>query len=256
MAPVSLFTHESVSDLDSLDERFTFHDKNLWFSEYEKQRSLTFENFMNIARYRSSPHIGDLAIAYTALRKALEMVPDHEEAGALLTKTTVDLNLPDADLRQSQLEKLRVMYEKSPDVDSSVFSYLNALVKYYRLENSIVNPQQMDDAVELMKKSILNFPGMEEQFLYMLAMILTGAGRHAEAAGAFEGLLKFHPPDGTGSSMLSKNELIYNIAESYYNAGSLTKAEEYLERLKPVGGDNSHNLVMQRKIAWKKSGYK
>jgi len=256
LAPVSLFTHESVSILDSLDERFTFQDKNLWFSEYIQQRPLTFENCMNIARYRFNSQIGDLAVAYTALKKGLEMAPDHKEVRAFLEKTASDLRMTNLDLRNAQLEELRMMYEKYPYDNSAVFAYLNALVEYYRMDNSIVYPQQMDDAVELIKKSILNFPGEEERFHYILAMIFTGAGRYDEAAEAFERLLKFHHPDGTGSSMLSENELIYNIAECYYNAGVLTKAEEYLERLKSVEADNENTKIMRRKIAWKKSGYK
>jgi spermidine synthase len=256
LAPVALFTHESVTMLDSLDERFTFMDKNLWFSEYEKQHTLSFENYLNIARYRSTSHIGDFALAYTALRKGLKMAPDNEEALRMMAKTTSNLRLPDAGFRKLQLEELRLMYELNPNDISVIFGYLNALVEYYRIDNSIVNPQQMDDAVELMKKSIQNYPGEEERFKYILAMILTGAGRYNEAAKAFEVLLKFQNPNGTSSSMLSKKELIYNIAESYYNAGNLVEAEKFFKYLESINADNDNYLVMQRKIAMKKLGIK
>lgn len=256
LAPVALFTHESVSVLDSLDERFSFQDKNLWFSEYEKLYPLSFENYMNIARYRSISHIGDLAIAYTALRKGLEMAPNNQEALAMMAKTTAELRLPDVSLRKSQLEELRLMVELNPNDDSAIFGYLNALVEYYRIDNSIVNPQQMDDAVDLMKKSIQNFPGEEERFRYVMAMILTGAGRYDEAAEAFVGLLKFQNPNGTGSPILSKKELFYNIGESYYNAGNLAEAEKYFERLKSTGVESDNYKLMQRKIGLKKLGIK
>jgi spermidine synthase len=256
LAPVALFTHQSVTVLDSLDERFTFQDKNLWFSEYEKQRTLSFENYMNIARYRSNSNTGDLAIAYTALRKGLTMNPENPEALAMLTKIAQDLRLPDAGLRESQISEMRTAYEFNPSDNSAMFQYLNGLIEYYRIDNSIVNPQQMNDAVELMRNSIQNATGNEEQLQYILAMILTGAGRSGEAAEAFAGLLKFQNPNGTGSAMLTKKELIYHITESYYNAGNLAEAEKYFERLKSMAADSDNFKLMQRKIALKKLGIK
>jgi len=107
-----------------------------------------------------------------------------------------------------------------------------------------------------MKRSIQISQGREEQFRFILAMILTGAGRYIEAAEAFKGLMQFQNPNGTGSSMLTKKELIYNIAESYYNAGNLIEAENYFKRLQSIESDTDNSLVMQRKIKMKKSGLK
>jgi len=256
LAPVALFTHQSVTVLDSLDERFSFQDKNLWFTEYVKQRPLSFENYLNIARYRSTSHIGDLALAYSALKKCLEISPANKEALALIAKTTIDLGLPDVGLRKSQLDELRLMYELNQNDHSAIFGYLHALVEYYRIDNSIVNPQQMDDAVELMKRSIKYSQGQVGQFHYILAMVLTGAGRFNEAAEAFKVLLQFQNQGGKGSDLITRSELIYNIAESYYNAGNLPEAEKHYERLTQVESDNKNYLVLKRKIAMKKSGLK
>jgi len=256
LAPVALFTHQSVSVLDSLDERFSFQDKNLWFSEYEKLIPLSFENYMNIARYRSTSHTGDLALAYTALRKALEMEPGNEEALVMLIEISGDLRLPDLSLRTSQLDEMRLMYGLNPNDNSAIFGYLNALVEYYRIENSIVNPQLMNDAVELMQSCIRNSQGRDEQFHYILAMILTGAGRFSEAALAFEGLMRYQNPDGTGSPLISKKELFFKTGESYYNAGNLTKAEEYINRLQSIEGGAEIVTIMQHKIVLKRNGIK
>jgi spermidine synthase len=256
LAPVALFTHESVTVLDSLDERFTFMDKNLWFWEYEKQYPLSLENYLNIARYRSASQVGDLALAYTALRKALEIAPNNEAALRMLKEISGSLRLPDTEMRMSQLEELRMMYEFNPTDFSTLFRYLNSLVEYYQIENSVINPQQMDDAVGLMKQAIKITNGREEQFHYILAMILSGAGRSAEAAEVFKGLLRFQNPDGTGFSILGQNELIYNIVESYYNAGDLEEAENYLGLYKSKGGDDKYYKLMQRKISMKKLGHK
>ncbi len=256
MAPVPLFTHESVTMLDSLDERFTFQDKNLWFSEYGKSYELSFENYMNIARYRSASHIGDRALAWSALRTAVEMDAENDEVRTLLSKTARDLGLPDVNLRKSQLDELRTLAEASPCNNSVIFQYLNALVEYYRIDNSIVNPQHMDDAVELMKRSIQFSPGNEAQFRFILAMILTGAGRYDEAAEAFKVLLQFQHQNGTGAALLTKNELIFNIGESWYNAGNLDEAESYFKRLQPVSANADKLMVMQRKTARKKAGFK
>jgi hypothetical protein len=85
---------------------------------------------------------------------------------------------------------------------------------------------------------------------------LTGAGRSAEAAEAFVGLMKFQHPNGTGSAMLTKKELIYNITESYYNAGNLAEAEKYCEQLKTISADSDNYKLIQRKIELKKLGFK
>ena len=256
LAPVALFTHASVTVLDSLDERFSFQDKNLWFTEYGKQRPITFENYMNIARYRSSSQIGDLALAYTALRKGLTINPENQEVMAMLAKTSQDLRLPDAGLREAQIDKLRKMYELNPNDNSAMFAYLNGLIEYYRIDNSIVNPQQMDDVVELMKRSIQYNQGQEAQFHFVLAMILTGAGRSAEAAEAFKGLMQFQQQKGVNSFYMSENELIYNIGECHYNAGNLVEAEKYFNQLQLMKFDTNKTSAMLRKIALKKSGFK
>jgi predicted membrane-bound spermidine synthase len=254
LAPVALFTHESVSLLDSLDERFSFQDKNLWFYDYAALHPLSFENYMNIARYRNTLHTGDLALAYTALRKALEMEPENEEAMAMIAKTTGDLRLPDVNFRKSQLEEMRLMYELNPNDNSSIFGYVNALVEYYRIDNSIVNPQQMNDAVDLMKGCISNSRFSDVRFQFILALILTGAGRNAEAALAFEGLMQYRNPDGTGASIISEKELIFKIGESYYNTGNLLKAEENFKRLQSMYPDAYNASIMLKKIALKRSG--
>lgn len=254
LAPIGLFTHQSVTVLDSLDERFTFMDKNLWLWEFQNQRPLTFENIMNIARYRSNSHIGDLAIAYTALRKALTIDPENKEALAMLAEISQKMRLPDTMIREAQLGEVRAMYELNPNVNSEIFAYINALVSYYTIDNSIVNPQQMDDAVGLMKHALQLSQGNEEQFRYVMAMILTGAGRNAEAAKAFEDLMRFLQQNGVVTSSISKGELIYNIGESHYNAGNLIEAESYFNQLQTIGFDTNKTSVMFKKIALKKMG--
>jgi hypothetical protein len=85
-------------------------------------------------------------------------------------------------------------------------------------------------------------------------MILTGAGRNTEAALAFEGLMQYRNPDGTGTSLLSPKELVYSIGESYYNADNLIKAEEWFDHLKSLDTVSDNVLAMQRKIELKKDG--
>ena len=184
------------------------------------------------------------------------MNPENQEALAMLAKTSQDLRLPDARIRESQLDELRMIYELDPTDNSTLFAYLNGLIEYYRIDNSIVNPQQMNDAVELVKRSIEISQGQEEQFQYILAMILTGAGRSTEAAEAFKSLMQFQQPNGSGSSYISKGELIYNIGESYYNAGNLVEAEKYITNLKSMEFDPNRTSSMLKKIELKKLGFK
>lgn len=252
MAPVALFTHEAVTLLDSLDERFSFQDKNLEFTAYEKQRSLSFENYMNIARFRSGSHCGDFAIAYTALRKALELNPSNIEAITLLASISDNLRLPEANLRQSQLAELRTMYELNPSDNETIFTYLNALVEYYRIENSIVNPQPMNDIVSLMRKSMQLNRAYEDKFRYIMSMVLTGAGRYNEAAEEFKGLMQYYELNGPSSATVTQNELLYLIGECYYNAGNLIEAENYFKRLQAIDPYNKKLTVAFKKINSKK----
>lgn len=252
LAPVALFTHESVSVIDSLDERFSFQDKNLWFTEYEKQRPLSFQNYMNIALYRKATNIGDFAIAYSALKKGLQIEPDNEEALDMLAKVANNMGLDNQGNRDAQLEELRKMTELYPDDAAVAFDYVKALIDFYRIENSIVNPQQMDDAVLLVRRCINSNQGDAQQFRFILAMILTGAGRYEEAAEAFKDLMKFKIAAGDSSSFLSESQLLYEIGVSYYNSGNLVEAENYFKQLQSVDAKNMNALIMLKKILRKK----
>ncbi len=253
LAPVALFTHESVSVLDSLDERFTFQDKNLWFTAYEKQRPLSFENYLNIARYRNAPNIGDVAIAYSALKKGLEMEPGNEEALEMVAKAASNMSLGDLSIRDAQLKELRRLTELYPDDVSVAFEYVKALIDFYRIENSIVNPQQMDDAVLLVKRCININQGEAQQFRFILAMILNGAGRYNEAADAFKDIMKFQKAGANRSSGLSEWQLLYEIGLSLYNSGDLGEAENYFMQIQSIDAKKIDASIMLKKIFRKKS---
>ncbi len=253
LAPVALFTHETVSVLDSLDERFSFQDKSLWFTEYEKQRPLSFENYMNIARYRNAPNIGDIAIAYSALKKGLKMEPENEDALKMLAGVANKMGIGDLNIRDEHLVEAREKAALFPDDVSVAFEYVEALMNFYRIENSIVNPQQMDDAVQVVKRCISTNQGEPERFRFILAMILTGAGRHAEAAEAFIALMQYQKASGNSAVILSESQLLHEIGVSYYNSGNLIEAENYFKHLQTIDAKNIKASIMLKKIFRKKS---
>ncbi len=253
LAPVALFTHESVSVLDSLDERFSFQDKSLWFTAYEKRQPLTFENYMNIARYRNAPNIGDIAIAYSALKKGLKMEPENADALEMLARVANKMGLGDVGIRDAQLVEAREMADLFPDDVSVAFAYVEALTNFYRIENSIVNPQQMEDAVQVVKKCISSNKGEPERLRFILAMILTGAGRHSEAAESFKDLMQYQKSNAHSAEILSKSQLLYEIGVSFYNAGNLDEAENYFKQLQAIYGKNIDVETMIKKILRKKN---
>jgi predicted membrane-bound spermidine synthase len=252
LAPLALFTHESVTALDSLDERFSFQDKSLWFTAYEKQRPLSFENYMNIALYRRADNIGDLAIAFSALKMALKMDSTSEAALATLSNVANKMGVGDLGIRDAQLTEAKQKVASFPNDVSVAFEYVEALLDFYRLENSIVNPQQMDDAVQLVKRCISMDQAEGARFRFILAMILTGAGRHAEAAVALNDLMRFEKATGNSFSFLSESQLLYEIGVSYYNSGNLVDAERYFKQLQSVDGTNTKLPTMFKKIVRKK----
>ena len=254
MAPVALFTHAHVTALDSLDERYTFLDKNLWFSSYAEQQPLSLENYLNIARYRTGSHVGDFAIAYSALHKALEMDPDNIEAQSMLMQTSRDMQLPDLVLQRDQIDQLSTLAEQYPTNNDIIFAYLNAYVEYYRIVNSIVNPQLMDDAVELLDRSVEMSTPNRSQFQFILSMVLTGSGRYAEAAEAFLKLNQLQENDPTGNIFLNRKNLLFSIGESYYNSGNLDHAESFFNQLQSIDSNNIKASVMLEKIKLKRLG--
>jgi tetratricopeptide (TPR) repeat protein len=250
MAPVALFTRSAVSLLDSIDERFTFRDQNLWFSDYARFRPLETHNYLNIARYRSGENVGDAAVAYSASKKVLSAEPTHREALRLLDISARRMGLTDLQARDAQLAELKSMTEYYPGDLQTTYNYIMALIEYYRFENSIVNPQAMDDVVQLLQQTMVTNPDAALQLRYILAMVYTGAGRSAEAALAFEALLSAQKQLMGQGGVLPENTLVYNIAESYYDAGNLSKAEQYLNQL-PLNSD-AKAAVLKKKIGLKR----
>jgi hypothetical protein len=90
------------------------------------------------------------------------------------------------------------------------------------------------------------------RFRFILAMILTGAGRHAEAAVALNDLMRFEKATGNSFSFLSESQLLYEIGVSYYNSGNLVDAERYFKQLQSVDGTNTKLPTMFKKIVRKK----
>ena len=249
MAPKSLFTHESVTMIDSIDERISVQDKNLWLTDYEKQHGLSLENYLNIARYRNSEQIGDLGFVYTTLKKCLQLSPKNEEALGMMARVSRDM-----DLREERRGVLRTLSELYPDDVEVISTYATALIEVYRIEGSIINPQEMNDAVELLRRCVRLTEGREERYHIMLAITLTGAERFTEAAEVYKDLLEFQKEGETTSDILPEAMLIYRIGDNYYNAGNLQAAEEYLKRAKQLDPGNVEASIMLNKISLKKRG--
>jgi spermidine synthase len=253
LAPISLFTHESLTVLDSIDERFSFQDKNLLFSDYSKRSPLSFENYKNIGLYRTSSNVGDYTLGFTALRKAMEIKPNDMEVQNVLAQVSAKMGLPDLVLRNTQLAELKSQYESNPTDESAIFEYLNALVEYYRIDNSIVNPQQMDDVVDLLKRAIQIATPSRERFQYILGMVYTGAGRYEEANDVLKGLLLSQKTNGS-ESIVSEKELVYTIGECYYNTNKLVEAAKCFKRVQVLDPTFREVAIMHKKIQLKKKG--
>jgi tetratricopeptide (TPR) repeat protein len=235
--------------IDSIDERISVQDKNLWLTDYEKQYGLSLENYLNIARYRNDEQIGDLGFAYTTLKKCLHLNPKNEEALGMMARVSRDM-----DLRDERCRVLGTLSELYPDDVEVISTYATALVETYRREGSIINPQEMKDAVELLRRCVQLTEGREERYHIMLALILTGAERFTEAAEVYKDLLKFQKQGGTTSDILPEAMLDYRIGDNYYNADNLQVAEEYLKRAKQLDPGNVEASIMLNKISLKKRG--
>jgi spermidine synthase len=254
LAPLSLFSHASVRMIDSIDERISLQDNNLWFFDYAKLRPLTFENFMNISRYRHTEHIGDLAISYSALDKSLELDSVNIEALNMLARLENRMGLNNKGQLKEHREKMRLYVESNPDDIEGAFNYIMSMIDNYQRVNSVVNPQTMDDAVTLARKCIAMTGGREEQFHIVLGALLTGATRYSEAAEAYLGLSQLQRSGGTNAILISEWDLLGKIGESYYNAGNLVEAEKFVERALSIRPGDDTSIVLQKKIALKKLG--
>jgi len=198
--------------------------------------------------------VGDYTIGFTALRKALEIKPNDQQVQNVLVQVSAKMGLPDLVLRNAQLAELKSQYESNPTNDEFIFGYLNALVEYYRIDNSIVNPQQMNDVVDLLKKAIITSITSKERFQYILGMVFTGAGRYEEANEVFKSLLLYQKNNSTVSSVVSEKELVYTMGECFYNTGKLIEAERCFKRVQDLDPDFRNVSVMHHKIQLKKKG--
>lgn len=254
LAPMSLYTHEYVTVLDSVDERFNLQDFNLWYSDLVKFQNPTFENYLNIANYRHSDQIGDFAIAYTSLKRAMSIHPNHTEVIKLLNKIISYMGIQNREFLKSQIEELKSMVEIYPQDLSYATNLLMALVEYYRIENSVVNPQKMEDVVALLKKCIELTQGSEERFYIYLASILTGAGRNLEAAHTYFEILQAKRKGKFPQSEFPEAELHFRIGESLYNADSIAHAESFFKNAISQNHQVKNSRWFMHKINLKKQG--
>lgn len=251
MAPISMFTHSTAKMMDSLDERLPAQDNNFWLTIYEKQHGLSVSNYLNIARYRANESVGDYWMAYNTLKKCLQLDPKNEEALRLMAKFTRDLSL-----RDDRCQTLRTLVGLYPDDVEILLTYAMALIESDLQIPSITNPQNMNEAVQVLKKCIDLTNGQDEQYNVMLALALTftSAQRFAEAAEVYKTMLQSRKDRAENSEVLAKAELYYRIAESYFNAGMIQDAESYLNHAKQINPENVQINILFNKILLKKQG--
>jgi spermidine synthase len=251
MAPIGLFTHSAVQIVDSLDERMIVQDKNLWISMYEKQYGISLMNYLNIARYRNNPNIGDLWFAYSTLKKCLQLNPRSEDALGMMARITRDLGLKD-----ERLDVLRRVAELFPDDVEVVNAYAEALLDHYAQHISVVNNLDLQDVIALYRHCIALTGGKEERFIIMLGGSLRISGKCAEAAEIYKSVLRLRQADANNTNPESEILLLIEIAENYFNAGYIDEAQKYVDSTQQLGLPNEKMQILSHRIALSRIGIK
>ena len=179
----------------------------------------------------------------------MRLSPQNEDALAMMARVTRDMNL-----RDERCNTLRVLSELYPNDLEVISAYAASLIEIYQTQGSIVNRQEMNDGVELLKRCVALSEGKDERFHVMLGLTLSGAERFTEAAEVYKALWEYRKESGTNSELLTETDLIYRIGDNYYNAGKLQEAEEYFRRGNELNPNDPEFFIMLNKISLKKHG--
>ncbi len=248
-SPITFFSRSNITLLDSIDERFSAHEKQLFFGQYKLRRELGLENYLNIARFRISEEIGDFRFVYSTLKKCLQISPKNFEALTMMAEITQIMNLTD-----ERISTLRTLAELKPDDVEMVSNYVIEL--YPRLEEgaSITNPLDMAEPIRLFNKCIELTQGRDDRYILFLGLTLNSAGRFHEAAELFEKVIELREKGIVEALTFSEDQLPMLAADNYFLAGNLSKAEYFLNIVKKINPNNEQGRKLTTKISLRKKG--
>jgi spermidine synthase len=243
LAPVYLFTGESSVYLATVDERFTTRGENLLLTTYAQRRTLTFENYLNIARYQTEAPSGNLRFAYTALAKTLEMQPRNREALVGLAGVSQSLGLKEE--HRLTLQKLAEQYPNDPQI---LYEYAVAKYQLLRESMSAIHPKDMGDVVKLLQLCITLTQGSDERYFALLANAFLLTGRYAEAAENYKKILDVRKRVGVPQNALPNDQLYVLITNSYISAQQPDMAGDFLQQLIAHDPQNAQIPILELKI--------
>ncbi|MDI6767136.1 MAG: fused MFS/spermidine synthase [Bacteroidota bacterium] len=250
LAPITFFTRSQITLLDSIDERFSAHEKQLMFSQYEALRKLSFDNYLNIARFRISEGVGDYRFVYSTLKKCLQLNPKNVEVLNLIANT-----LKIMDRTEEYLLTLRTLAEMFPEDVDAVSNYAMELFPRVDETASITNPQDMLEPIRLFQRCVELTKGRDERYILFLGLSLSSAGQFLEAAELFAKVIELREKGILDAETLTADQLSVLASENFLLANQLSQAEYYMNSAIKINPNNEHGRILATKISLKIKGY-
>lgn len=232
-APLAFYLAQSADLVNKNDERFGRGD-DLFISQYMNENKLSAENYKNMIRLFRNGGIKNERLAYSVYDKYTKLQPDDRDAM---------LEFSSRSFLQGRQELALSLLGDRLNEHSNGLSFLEryADLKYiYQLPlNSIFNPQDFNDVIAYLRKS-LSQSKEKEKYLVKLGQVLFTKGLYREALNHFLSALELTERSSmANSSAHTPDDTLYLlIGKTYYRLLEYENAKNYLRRSLQVNPRN------------------
>ncbi|MFI5253449.1 MAG: fused MFS/spermidine synthase [Bacteroidota bacterium] len=227
-APIAMFTHSALTLTDTVDERNTPAGDNLFYSLYEKQRGFNLENYLNIARYRTSHEAGDYSMLYGTLQKILKLDPGNIEALASMLNVSLVVGALDDNL--ATLGKLSTI---SPDGYDIISTYIRDVFTIFNESQSLTGAQAM-------------------KYFKKMGATLSNHNQFRLSGELWKGVSEYYENMKDPEISVFDEEAATLAAQSYLLANDLDNAELFISRLKTINPRNAQLPLLVQEFSGKR----
>jgi tetratricopeptide (TPR) repeat protein len=229
LAPISFFTHSRVAITRLVDCRFTQADTSLLISQYNQWRSLTFENYLNIARFQSAVAVDDYRMTYAAIQECLKRKPENRESLTILAAVSKAMNAT-AERLSALAGLINVLQESAP----LILTYATELSAFRSSGDPAAAAIPLDNPIRWLRRGAELTERQDERYFIRLGEFLSATGKPAEAAEAYAAALTLRDTYEPMETSLTDDELAFLATRNYLDAHDTASSLIYLDRLKEL----------------------
>ncbi|MFI5253443.1 MAG: fused MFS/spermidine synthase [Bacteroidota bacterium] len=229
-APLAFFSGSDVTITDSIDERFSSSGNNLFFGQYHKKYGLSFQNYLNMARFRDLVLIGDFQMTHECLRKCIEIDPKHVETLSLMGQL--------AEYRgtlEDQITALRMLYRVKPDDERVLSDYISEVLISLNNGTYVGDPQDME--------CLMNW-----------ATTLSDSGKNLDAAKLYSQIITVQKNGAGELNKRFEEKLSTLAAANFIAADELDQAQLFIDRVAFLNPGSKQLIVLKDMLNAKRLG--